>query len=90
MSRRVEWTDEQNVVAVGLALVEAQKPGSFDLLVIRQLVGPGQTGVDFPEQRWGSLVRELAASLSCISPAVQEHCRTSYDKSKRLCMVSKR
>jgi hypothetical protein len=84
----MQWTDEQNVIAVGLALVEAQKPGLFTLEHVQEWVGQSTSGRLFPESRWNSLVRELRRSLPTLSPAIQEHCRTSLTASKRLSMTS--
>jgi len=82
----MKWSNEQNVISVGLALVEAQKPGTFDIHRVRQLVGPGKDGTPFGDVRWDGLVEELRRSLPDISPAVQDHCRTGRSKTKRLCM----
>jgi hypothetical protein len=84
----LEWSDEQNVVAVGLALVEAQKPGTFTLRQVQAIVGPGASSQAYLQSRWESLLEELKRSLATISPAVQTHCRTGYSGTKHLRMVS--
>ncbi len=88
MGRNVEWSDEQNVIAVGLALIEAQKPGLVDLAQVREWVGASTSGNAFPESRWTSLVKELKKSLPSMRPAIQRHCRTGLSASKHLSMTN--
>ena len=89
MGRQPEWTDEQNIVAVALAIAESAQEGIFSLADVRRIVGPNAAkGTELPAQRWISLVREMKESLPHMREAVQAHCRTRMGKGKVLKMES--
>ena len=79
-----KWSDRQNTILFALCLVEAVKPGSFDIHMVRVIVGRSEFNgrEELPESRFQSVLWEAIRSVPHISPAVQVMMRCSYDKNK--------